>query len=482
MWIDGTLTRDNCHEAALTGIVSHMMRASLKRLIRSAIRPTVIRGTWLRRTVARAIVAFAAFAWITAAAVGIEAAAKPLSADAQLERAIADVRRGAVTSAMGEIDLLIQRFPNFRLAHLVRGDLLLARAHPISGLGNAAASAGAHPIAGLGNATYAARERLEELRAEARARTRAGREAPPADRVPRYLLQVGARQTNAIVIDAERSRVYVYAMAGAAPRLVRDFYSSIGKLGIGKERDSDKKTPIGVYHVTSWIPGKKLPDLYGSGAFPIDYPNARDRLLGRTGYGIWIHGVPSDTYARAPRASDGCVALANPDLEALVAYVRPGATPVVIAGQVEWVAPEALRADRDSFLAALDAWRLDWESNDVDRYLAHYAKEFRASNSDLEGWKAHKRRVSAGKSWIKVRLDNLSVFRDPGANDLVSVTFDQDYRSSNLSQRTRKRQYWAREGARWKIVYEAPVRSPVLVLPESYPGGARAGALAARRS
>ncbi len=422
----------------------------------------------IRGAADRVIVAVAtSLAWITAVAGGSDAAAMGMSADAQLERAIADVRQGALASALGEIDSLIERYPNFRLAHLVRGDLLLARVRP---------------IVGLGNASYAARDRLEELRAEARARARAGREVPPADRVPRYLLKPDARQTSAVVVDAERSRVYVYDLRGGTPRLASNFYTTIGKLGIGKERESDKKTPIGVYHVTSWIPGAKLPDLYGKGAYPIDYPNPRDRLLGRTGYGIWIHGVPADTYARAPLASDGCVALANPDLEALAAYVRPGSTPVVIARRVEWVAPEALRAERDVFLAALEAWRRDWESNDLGRYLAHYAKDFRTSDKDLEGWKAHKRRVSAGKSWIKVALESVSVFLDPGAGDLVSVTFDQNYRSSNLSQRTRKRQYWARERGHWKIVYEAPERAPVLVLPESYPAGVRAGAQAAKRT
>ena len=30
-----------------------------------------------------------------------------------------------------------------------------------------------------------------------------------------------------------------------------------------------------------------------------------------------------------------------------------------------------------------------------------------------------------------------------------------DYRSSNLSNVSRKRQYWQREGQRWRIVYEA---------------------------
>ena len=87
--------------------------------------------------------------------------------------------------------------------------------------------------------------------------------------------------------------------------------------------------------------------------------------------------------------------------------------------------------------------------------------------------------MSAGKSGIKVALDKLSVLRDPGAKELISVSFDQDYRSSNLSQRTRKRQYWAREGTRWKIVYEAPAQAPVLALPESYPAGARAEVSAA---
>src|SRR3990170_3969760 len=71
---------------------------------RAIIRSAAVRGTGLRRTVERAIVAVAAsLAWITAAAAGMEAAAKPLSADAQLERAIALVRRGARTSAIGEI-------------------------------------------------------------------------------------------------------------------------------------------------------------------------------------------------------------------------------------------------------------------------------------------------------------------------------------------------------------------------------------------
>jgi murein L,D-transpeptidase YafK len=382
-------------------------------------------------------------------------------ADARLERAIADIREGARERALGELDQLIDRHPNFRLAYLVRGDLLLARVRPIAGLGNLGRPGG---------------ELLEDLRAEARARLRAT--VPDGSRVPRYFLKAEPSQRNAILIDTSRSRVFVYNTAGGTPRLVRAYYTSIGKHGSQKEREGDRKTPIGVYHVTSWIPGGKLPDLYGSGAYPINYPNARDRIVGRTGHGIWIHGVPSNTYARAPLASDGCLALANPDLESLAAYIQPGVTPVVIAQQVEWVEPVQLHAERDSLLARVETWRKDWESGDSERYLLHYGEGFRTSDMDLDGWRAHKRRVNAQKTWIRVALKDVGAYRDPGAKNLVTVTFEQEYRSSNLSERSRKRQYWALEEGRWKIVYEAPLTAPIWALPESYPERVRTGSAA----
>ncbi len=381
--------------------------------------------------------------------------ATPNGADAQIRLVFEKIQRKQMDAALDEIDRLITRHPNFRLAHLVRGDLLLARTRPIGALGNTG---------------HNARERLEELRAEAIARLRAYNDHPPSDLIPRYLLWFGPAQRNAVIVDAGRSRVYVYENAGGMPRLVKNYYTTIGKYGIEKQLEGDKKTPVGVYHITSRIPGAKLPDLYGWGAFPINYPNEWDRRLGRTGYGIWLHGVPSDTYARAPWASDGCVALANPDIEDLDASVQPGVTPVIVSDRVEWLTQTAWRAERDAFILAFQTWRSDWESLDTEKYLTHYAREFRADGMGIAAWREHKERVNTGKKWIKVALENVSVFRSPGKQDLIAVTFDQDYRSNNLTQRTRKRQYWVVEGGRWKIAYEAPVRGAKLVLPESFPG------------
>ena len=379
-------------------------------------------------------------------------------ADLQFNRVLESVRQGRVDLALEAVDRLIARHPNFRLAHLVRGDLLLARAAPITGLGNTG---------------HTARERLDELRAEALARLRASNGHPPEGLLPRYLMRFEPRQKHAIVVDASRSRVYVYENADGMPRLVEDFYTTLGKFGIDKQREGDKKTPVGVYHVVSQIPGSKLPDLYGWGAFPINYPNEWDRVLGRTGYGIWLHGVPSDTYARAPLASDGCVALANPDIEELAKRVQVGTTPVIIAERVEWVSPEAWRVERDAFTRQLEAWLADWQSLDAERYLEHYARDFGSGAMDLEAWREHKQRVNAAKSWIKASLSNLSVFRAPGAPGVIAVNFDQDYRSSNLVQKTRKRQYWVEESGRWKIAYEAPVKRSAVALPESYQRASR---------
>ena len=375
-------------------------------------------------------------------------------AEARFERALQSVTSGKLPAALEEMDQLAERYPTWRLAHLVHGDLLLARTAPITGFGNGSNRSGAD---------------LEDLRAEALARLRAVRERPLPDQIPRYLLQLDRTQRNAIVVDARQSRVYVYENAGATPRLVQDFYSTIGKNGFDKQRNGDRKTPLGVYFVTGRIPGNKLPDLYGWGAFPISYPNEWDRMAGRTGYGIWLHGVPSNTYARAPRASDGCVALANADIAELAKRVQVGVTPVIITDQIEWASPRASREERESFMSELDAWRGDWESGNSERYLSHYAREFRSGGMDYAAWSAHKRRVNALKRWIKVSLGNVSVFRYPGNRTLMVVSFDQNYRSNNLTQHTRKRQYWIKEGERWLIVEEAPVGGASVAFPESFP-------------
>jgi murein L,D-transpeptidase YafK len=350
------------------------------------------------------------------------------------------VEANRLDEALTRVDALIRSHPNFRLAHLVRGDLLLARARPLETFGNVAKNVPP--------------EKLDGLRAEALARLRAMRQRPADDRLPRLVLQLHAEQKHVLLVDSRRSRLYVFSNAEGRPRLIADYYVTLGKNGIEKTREGDQKTPVGVYHVTANLPRKKLTDFYGSGAFPINYPNEWDKRLGRNGHGIWLHGVPSDVYSRPPRASDGCIVLANNDLDSVAQYVQVGMTPVIIADEVEWADAAAVESDRRSLAAAVEQWRADWQSRDTERYLAHYSQKFHAGKQDLAAWSQHKRKVNAGKTWIKVGLGRVSMLRYPRERDFVVVTFDQDYRSDKLSNVMRKRQYWIKEGASWKILYE----------------------------
>jgi murein L,D-transpeptidase YafK len=362
-----------------------------------------------------------------------------VTADALLAAVYDEIVGGHLDVALQNIDGLIRVKPNFRLAHLIKGDLLLARTRPISTMGAAP------------NVPEAS---MEGLRAEALVRLRAYREPPPEDRVPRYLLQLRQDQKYAIVVDTHRSRLYLYENDEGKPRFVADYYVSSGKNGPPKLREGDEKTPIGVYHVTASLPREKLSDFYGNGAFPINYPNEWDRINGRNGHGIWLHGTPSNTYSRPPRSSNGCVVLSNSDLDVIARNLQVGLTPVIISEDVEWLSIADWASERQSFAEQLEHWRADWESLDTERYLAHYSKRFSAPNQDLESWSRHKRLVNAGKTWVKVKVGNLSVFRDPGKEDLLLVSFDQEYRSNTLSNTVKKLQYWLREDGHWHIVYE----------------------------
>ena len=361
------------------------------------------------------------------------------SADDLLGKVFEKIERNQLDLALKHVEALLQAKPNFRLAYLIKGDLLLARGRALKT---------------FGDAPQGSSERLDGLRAEALVRLHAYRDRPSQDQVPRYLMQLRHDQRFAIVVDNKRSRLYLYQNENGRPRFVADYYISTGKRGGEKTREGDEKTPVGVYHVTASLPRNKLSDFYGSGAFPISYPNEWDKRHGRNGHGIWLHGTPSDTYSRAPRASNGCVVLANADLDVLSKKLQIGLTPVIISEQVEWLSLDDWNAERDALNAEIERWRGDWESLDTERYLTRYSNKFSTGRANFSDWARHKRQVNSGKSWIELKLSNFSMFRNPGKEELVVVTFDQDYRSNNLSNTMKKRQYWAKEGGKWRIIYE----------------------------
>ncbi len=373
------------------------------------------------------------------AACATPCAAAPVSREmeASLAKSLQAVRNNRLDVALNEVDTLLKANPNFKLAQLVKGDLLLAHARPLGD---------------FGDAPNAPRERVQDLREEASARLQRAQQQQPLT-APHYLWQLDAQQRYAIVVDTSRSTLYLFENVNGQPRYAADYYISVGKKGADKVSEGDQKTPLGVYFVNGHIPRNQLTDFYGSGAYPLSYPNEWDRKQGRNGHGIWLHGTPSDTYSRPPRASNGCVVLANEDLDRLGRNLQSGVTPVIITSRMEW-SDEADQRDRTDLMKSIEQWRSDWESRDTAAYLAHYAGDFSSGSAGFAAFAQQKRQVNAGKTWIKVKLSGLSIFPYPSQPGLVVVSFEQDYDSNNLSNRMHKRQYWMKRNDRWQIVYE----------------------------
>ena len=358
--------------------------------------------------------------------------------EAMLVESMLSVSNNKLDVALNEVDSLLKINPNFKLAQLIKGDLLLARARPLSDFGNAPDAAAA---------------RMEDFRDEARVRLHRFQEQSPSTLVPKFLWQLDSQQRHVIVVDLSKSTLYLYENVDGEPRYVADYYITSGKKGSEKLSEGDQKTPLGVYFIKSSLPKNQLTDLYGSAAYPLSYPNEWDRREGRDGHGIWLHGTPSGTYSRPPRASNGCVVLPNDDLDQIGKILQIGITPVIITNQMDW-SDEQSQADRAALLGEIEKWRADWASRDTNTYLKHYAHDFFSNDADFSDWARQKKMVNAGKSWIRVNISNLSVFAYPNQPDLVVVNFEQDYESNNLNNRMKKRQYWMKRDNRWQIVYE----------------------------
>lgn len=355
--------------------------------------------------------------------------------------ALQEIQASRIRAAEQQVDELLRRFPNFRLGHLIKGDLLLAHARPLSSMGEGIPNSG---------------PRLAELRAEAIQRLRRAWEPPPAGTLPLVVWRLDTQERHLLVVDTSSSRLFVFENRLGQLMRIADYYVSIGRLGAGKTREGDQKTPIGIYHTTGTISPARLTDFYGSGAFPLNYPNEWDRRQGHSGHGIWLHGTPSDTYSRAPFASDGCVVMANRELEDLAANLEDASLPVIITPRLEWVEPGIVQAQAQEFHHEFEAWRRDWESLDTERYLRHYAPLFSSQGKDLAAWREHKRNVNAQRTFIRVDVTNLSVFQYPGSENLAVASFEQVYQSDKVSNRMRKEQYWQKLDGRWQIIYEGP--------------------------
>ena len=365
--------------------------------------------------------------------------------DGQAETRLIEIYRligqADTKAALGLANKLVKDFPDFALAQLAHGDLLSARSRVISAFGNVSSEQ-----------LQAAGSALEDLRVESQMRLKALRERPPVGAVPSELLRLSVRNKHAIAIDASKARLYLFENQRGGPKLLADYYISIGKLGLEKKAEGDLRTPLGVYFITSQLDPKTLKDFYGVGALPINYPNVLDLKRGKTGKGIWLHGTPPGQFSRPPQDSDGCVVLANPDLERIIRTVEIRSTPVVISRQLKWVTPEVTKTLGNEFERQFQAWVKAKSDGNLSALTSFYATDFGQNGKTLTDWLPELRQEIAGQHGLSLEIKDLNLLHWVDAEETMVVTFGELV----AGQRTgvTRRQYWSRKTRQWKIIYE----------------------------
>lgn len=201
-----------------------------------------------------------------------------------------------------------------------------------------------------------------------------------------------------------------------------------------KKIEGDLKTPVGFYELgRKFNPGDPY---YGPFAFATTYPNLLDKVQGKTGGGIWIHGYPLDGSRLDEFKTRGCIALFNNNLEKFAKVVQDKKVFVMTEEK------EKIRAKKDqiaSLLADLFTWKLAWANSDTNAYLSFYdEQEFkRFDKMKFEQFASMKKSIFSRKEDKKIKFSDINISPYPNLENetMYRISFYEDYYTKNYQFR-----------------------------------------------
>jgi len=261
-----------------------------------------------------------------------------------------------------------------------------------------------------------------------------------------------------ILCEKERKTLSVYLAEKDRFTLLKHYPCVVGANNHEKKRPNDFATPVGTYFTIHFIPGRSLPDIYGYGAFVLNYPNYLDRKAGKKGSGIWIHGhSPEKTIGNDIPDSKGCIVISNDAMKELAATIRAEGTSVVIVDKALYVNGQEHNPVRKEVKDFMNSWCRAWESMNIDRFMSHYAPEFvNSEGMGYQSYKNQKEKVNRGKKYIHVKTDQMTVVIPQEAEGKTAVVrFVQRYQSSNFNSDSKKIFYLSKGQKGWQIIGES---------------------------
>ncbi len=293
---------------------------------------------------------------------------------------------------------------------------------------------------------------------------------PPAVPVKTAQLSIPAGETPAplgwavpgeyaLICEKESKLLHLFKFQDERFALVKSYPCIIGANGTNKQKAGDYATPKGSYFTLRYTPGSALQEIYGEGAFVLNYPNFLDRKERKDGGGIWIHGhVPGKVVGVGDLVNTkGCIAVSNDIVRELKNLLHPSGDNVSIVDKVTFVKESSRKELLQEIRNFMDAWRQAWESGDTGKYLRYYSKDF--INSDGMGFDAfrrHKERVNSSKKFIRVKLEQIAiVFPQEREGEMATVRFVQKYSSNNFESHSKKLFYLKKGQMGWTIFGES---------------------------
>jgi len=230
-----------------------------------------------------------------------------------------------------------------------------------------------------------------------------------------------------LTCDKNESTMHLYKKNANSFQLVKGYNAFVGEVKGDKTKEGDLKTPTGLYTLTKKI---AHPDsFYGPLAFVTSYPNEYDKLRGRNGHGIWIHGLP--TKESRDDFTKGCIAIGNSSLECLDRNIDIEKTLLIINGTK--VTQNISKKKLALILANLYEWRYAWIYSNINSYLSFYATNFkRFDGMELNNFTSYKRRIFQKKGRKTIIFHNISVIPYPNEQDIYQITFDEIYKSPSF--------------------------------------------------
>jgi hypothetical protein len=130
-------------------------------------------------------------------------------------------------------------------------------------------------------------------------------------------------------------------------------------------------------------------------------------------------------------------------------------TPVVIAQNLKWVAPQTTKSDSISFEEALNGWQAAKSSGNMPRLMSWYTSDFTSYGKTLAEWTLDLQSELKQQVGQSIQLKDVSYLRWTDTTDTMVVTFGELIQGAKTGRT--KRQYWTRQSNQWKIFFEGMI-------------------------